>query len=90
MEVLISVHVALNVQLTAKALGPAEENTSFRRAMDLADRLEDHVPVRTSEVGRGAQTSDCILFGVGVIDHDVCCVIDLDLCGEVLKNVSNI
>lgn len=53
--------------------------------MDLADRFKDHVPVRSTEVGRRAQTGDSVLFGVGVVDHDVCCVVCLDLGGEVLQ-----
>lgn len=88
MEVLIRVHVTLDVQLAAQTLGPAEENTSFRGSVDLADRLEDHIPVWTTKVGRSAQARDRVLFGVGIVDHDVCRVIDLDLGSEVLMGVS--
>lgn len=52
--------------------------------MDLADGLEDHVPVGSTEVCRSAETGDGVLFGVCVIDHDVCRVVCLDLCCKVL------
>lgn len=52
--------------------------------MDLPDRLEDHVPVRTTKVGRRTQTSNGILFGISVIDHDISSIVGLDFSGEVL------
>jgi hypothetical protein len=54
--------------------------------VDLADGFENHVPVGAAEVCGGAETSDGVLFGVGVVDHDVGCVVGLDLCGEVLMD----
>ena len=54
--------------------------------MDLPNGLEDHVPVRAAEVGRRAQTSDGILLGIGVIDHDVGGIVGLDLGCEILQN----
>lgn len=54
--------------------------------MDLADGLEDHVPVGTTEVRWRAETSNGVLLGVGVINHDVCGVVCFDLRSEVLKD----
>lgn len=54
--------------------------------MDLADGLENHVPVRAAEVRGCTQTGDGVLFGVGVVDHDVGCVVGFDFGGEVLKS----
>lgn len=56
--------------------------------MDLANRLKDHVPVWTAEVGRCAKTSDSVLFGIGIVDHDVRCIICFDLGSEVLEIMS--
>lgn len=84
MEILVCIHVAFDVQLTAQTLGSAEEDTSFGRAVDLANGLENHVPVGAAEISGRAQTGDGVLLGVGVVDHDVRCVVDLDLGGEVL------
>jgi len=42
--------VALNVKCTSQTLGTTEEHTSLGGRVDLADGLEDHVPVRTAEV----------------------------------------
>jgi hypothetical protein len=78
-------HVTLDVKCRTKTLRTAEEDTSFGWRVDLADRLEDHIPVRATKVCGCAQTGDGVLFGVGVVDHDVCCVVCLDLCGEVLS-----
>lgn len=52
--------------------------------MNLADGLEDHVPVRATEVCGCAETGDGVLLCVCVVDHDVCRVVCLDLCCEVL------
>ena len=52
--------------------------------MDLADGLEDHVPVGATEVCGCAETGDGVLFGVGVVDHDVRCIVGLDSGGEIL------
>lgn len=84
-EARLRVHVALDVERGSKTLGTAEEDTCFGGSMDLTNRLEDHVPVGTTKVGRGAKTSNGILFSVCVVDHNVGCVVGLDLCGEVLQ-----
>lgn len=83
-EARLGVHVAFDVKGGTETLGTAEEDTGLGGGMDFADGLEDHVPVWTTKVCRGAETGDGVLFGVCVIDHDVCCVICFDLCGEVL------
>lgn len=56
--------------------------------MDLADRFEDHIPVGAAKVGGCAKTSDGVLFGVGIVDHNVRCVVCFDLGSEVLENMS--
>lgn len=70
----------------AQTLGPTEEYAGLGRRVNLAYRLEDHVPVGTAKVGGGAQTGDGILLSVGVVDHDVRRVVCFDLCGEVLSS----
>jgi hypothetical protein len=85
----LRVHVTLNVQCRTKTLRTTEKDTSFGWRVDLADRLEDHIPVGATEVCGCAQTGDGVLFGVGIVDHDVCCVVGLDLGGEVLHDISN-
>ena len=72
------------MQRGAEPLRPAEKHTRLRRRVDLADRLENHVPVGATEVCGRAQAGDGVLFGVGVVDHDVCCVVGFDAGGEVL------
>jgi hypothetical protein len=52
--------------------------------VDFADGFENHVPVGAAEVCGCAETGDGVLFGVGIVDHDVGCVVGLDLGGEVL------
>jgi len=78
------IHVALDMQCTSQRLRSAEEHTCFGRCMNLADALEYHIPVRSTEVGWCSQTSDGILFGVRVVDHDVGGIISLDLGCKVL------
>lgn len=73
------------MQDAAEDLGPAEEHAGLGRGVDLADRLEDGVPVGAAEVGRGAQTSDGVFLGVGVVDHDIGCVVGFDVGCQVLK-----
>lgn len=82
--------VALDVKCASQTLGTTEEHTSLGGRVDLADGFEDHVPVRTTEVCWCAQSSDGILLRVGVVDHDICCVVGLDLSSEVLLSISNI
>lgn len=83
-EARLGVHVALDVEGGTETLGTAEEDTGLGGRVDFADGLEDHVPVWTTEVCGGTETGDGVLFGVCVVDHDVCCVVCFDLCGEVL------
>ena len=42
--------VALDVERASQTLGTTEEHTSLGGRVDLADRFEDHVPVRAAEV----------------------------------------
>ena len=84
----LRVHVALDVERRTENFGPAEEDTGFGRCMDLADRLENHVPVGATEVGRRTQAGNGILFSVGVVDHNVGSIVGFDLGSEVLCNVS--
>jgi hypothetical protein len=72
------------VERRSKALGTAEEDSGFGGRVDFADRFENHVPVGAAEVGGCAETGDGVLFGVGIVDHDVGCVVGLDLGGKVL------
>lgn len=61
-----------------------EEDTGLAACVDFADGLEHHIPVWSSEVGGRAQTSDGIAVRVGVVNHDVGCIVRLDLRGKVL------
>lgn len=63
--------------------GAAEEHTSLGRRVDLSNRLENHIPVGATEVGGRAETGNGILFGVGVVDHNVGCVVGFDFGGQV-------
>jgi hypothetical protein len=59
--------------------------------VDLADRFENHIPVWATEIGGCAETGDGVLLCIGVVDHDVCCVVDADFSCEVLyPNQQNI
>lgn len=84
LEARLRVFVALDVQLLAQRLGTAEENTSFCGSMDLADRAEDKVPVGAAKVCRRAEPGDGVLFGVGVVNHDVCRLVGLEFGGQIL------
>lgn len=53
--------------------------------MNLANRLENEIPIRAAKVCRRAEAGDGVLLGVGIIDHDVGCVVGFDFCGEVLR-----
>lgn len=56
--------------------------------MNLPDTSEDHVPVGSAKVGRAAKTSDGILVGVGIVDHNVCRIVGLDSGGEICVNLN--
>jgi hypothetical protein len=64
----------------------AEKHAGLCRAVDLADALENHVPVGPAKVGGRAQTCDGVLLCVGVVDHDVGCVLGADFGGEILED----
>jgi hypothetical protein len=85
---IVTYHITLDMQLGAENSGTTEEHSGFRGAMNLSNGLEDHVPVWTTEVGGSSQTGDGILFSICVINHDVGCIVGLDLCSEVLGAVS--
>lgn len=89
-EAWLRVHVALDVERRSKTLGTAEENTSFSGRVNLTNGLEDHIPVWSTKVCGSAETGDGVLFGVCVVDHDVCGVVCFDLCGEVLDRTISI
>ena len=80
----LAIHIALDVQLTAQAPRATEEDAGLGRSVDFADRLEDGIPVRAAEAGRRAQAGDGVDLGVGVVDHDVGCIIAFDFCGQIL------
>lgn len=52
--------------------------------MDFTNALEDHVPVGSTKVRRCPQASDGILLSVGIVDHDIGCVIRFDLSRQIL------
>lgn len=83
-EVGVCVHVALDVQSTTQYFWPAEENTSFCRAVDFTNALEDHVPVGAAKVRRRSKTCDGVGLRVCIVDHDIGSIIHLDLRSEVL------
>lgn len=72
------------MQLTTQRLRTAEENARLSRRVDLADALEDAIPVRTAERGFSAETGDGVRGGVVIVDHDVGGVVGFDFGGEVL------
>lgn len=69
------------MQDAAEDFWPAEEDAGLGGGVDLADRLEDGVPVGTAEIGRGAEARDGVCVGVGVVDHDVGGVVGFDVGG---------
>ena len=85
MKPTLGIHITLDMQNTRQRFWAAVKHTRFGGVMDLANGSEDHVPVRSAEVGWGAQACDGVLFGVGVVDHDVCCVVGFNLGGEILQ-----
>ena len=78
------VHVAFDMELASQPLGPAEEDTTLAGGVDFTDRSEDHVPVGTAEVGRGAETGDGV--GVAAVEDDVGGVGGGDLGCEILED----
>ena len=84
----VTYHITFNMQLRAEHSGTTKEHPGFRGAMDLSNRFEDHVPIWATEVGGSSQTGDGILFSICIVNHDVRCIVGLDLCSEVLGAVS--
>jgi hypothetical protein len=82
----LGVHVALDVEGRTKNFGSTEEDTSLGGGVNFADGFEDHIPVRSAKVCGRAETGDGVLFGIGVVDHDVGCIVGLDLGGEILHS----
>lgn len=80
----LRIHIALDVQCAAKRLRPAKEHTCFGGSVDFANALEDHVPVGAAKVRRCPEAGNGILFSIGVVDHDVGCVIRFDLGRQIL------
>lgn len=80
----LRVHVAPDTQLISQRWRSTEENARLCRGMNLTDRLEDCVPVRTAKTGRGSQSCDGIRLRIGVVDHDIGCVIRFDVTGKIL------
>lgn len=72
------------MQLAPQHLRPTKEHARFRRGVNLADRAERHIPVRTAEVGWCAETGDGVTVRVDVVDHDVGGVVGFDFSGQVL------
>jgi hypothetical protein len=75
------------MQLRAEDLRTTEEHTCLSRGVDLSDTLEYCVPVRTTKIRWGAKAGDCITVGIGIVDHDICCVVYLDLRCQVLEKL---
>lgn len=57
---------------------------TFARSMYLPNGAKDRIPVRPTKICWRPETSDGITIGIGIIDHDVSCVVGLDLGSEVL------
>ena len=85
LETRIRVYVALDMQLTAQNLWPAEEDTRLCRCVQLSDRLEHSIPIGASEAGGCSETRDGVDIGVRVVNHDVRGVIYFDLGSEILR-----
>ncbi|KAK5630381.1 hypothetical protein RRF57_006096 [Xylaria bambusicola] len=76
------------MQRASQTFWSAEEHTRLSRRMQLTDTTENHVPIRSTEVGRTPQARDGVFIGVGVIDHDICRVIGLNLGGEICVDLN--
>lgn len=90
LEAGFAVHVALDVQLAAKHLRSAEEHPCLGWAVDLANAPEHRVPIRPPKVRRGTEASDGVLVAIGIVDHDVCRIVRLDLGGQVLGDAVSV
>lgn len=79
----LRIHITFNMQLTSQYLRPTKEHTRLRRTVNLSNTLEHHIPIRTTEIGRCSQSRNGISVRVGIINHDVCRIINLDLGSQV-------
>ncbi len=52
--------------------------------MYLLNGAKDRIPIRPPEIRWRPETSDGITIGIGVVDHDICCVVRLNLRCKVL------
>ena len=76
--------ITFDVERRTQSLRSAKEHSRFRRRVNFADGFENHVPVGAAEVCGCTETCDGVLLGIGVINHDVCCIIGFNLGSEVL------
>lgn len=80
----LRIHVALDVQCRTEYFRTTEEDACFCWCVDLPDGLEDHIPVRTAEICGCSKTGDGILLSVGVVNHDIRCIVCFDLGRKIL------
>jgi hypothetical protein len=52
--------------------------------MYLPNGAKDRIPVRPAEIRWCPETSNSIMISIGVIDHDVSCIVRLDPGSKVL------
>jgi hypothetical protein len=56
--------------------------------MYLTNRAKDGIPVWPAEICWRPETSDCISVGICIVDHNVGCIIRLDLGCKILEQKS--
>lgn len=76
----LRIHVTFHMQRVTERFGPAEKHTRFGRGVDFANGSEDHVPVWSAVVRRGAEAGDGVAVAVEVVEHDVCRVVGAHFC----------
>jgi len=79
----LSIHITFNMQLTSQRLRPTEEHTRLSWAVNLPNRLEDIIPIRSPEIRRCSQPRNGVPIRVGIINHDIRRVVRLDLRRQV-------
>ena len=84
-EARLRVHIALDVESGSETLGTAEEDTCLGGCVNLADGLENHVPVWSTKVGWRTETGNGVLLGICIVDHNVSGIVCFDLGSEVLE-----
>lgn len=72
------------MQLTSQRFRPTKKYARLSRSVNLADGFEHRVPIWSAEIGGSSQSSDGILFRVGVVDHDIGGIVKEDLGSEIL------